>query len=89
MKLLNYATLLLALIIFGSCSLIFMPAKQKINFTTTDDNSVVFADNVEIGRGKTFTTKIKKSGAKQVVMQTPGYHDENIVLLPTRRAPLS
>lgn len=65
-----------------------MPSKQKVNVTTTDDNSVVYADNLEIGKGPQFTTKVKKSGPKQIVVQTPGYKDEYITLMPEKRSPL-
>jgi len=68
--------------------MILMPSKQKVNVSTTNENSVVFAENEEIGRGTNFTTKIKKSGAKQIVIQTPEYKDEHIVIMPQKKSPL-
>ena len=72
----------------SSCNMILMPSKQKVNVSTTNENSVVFAENEEIGRGTNFTTKIKKSGAKQIVIQTPEYKDEHIVIMPQKKSPL-
>lgn len=72
----------------SSCNLILMPSKQKVTVTTSNENSVVFADNEEVGRGTNFTVKIKKSGAKQIVLQTPEYKDEYIVVMPQKKSPL-
>jgi len=77
----------LALVMFlNSCTMIFIPKKQKVTFNSTNENSVVYADNKEIGRGQNFTTKVVKDGSKQIVVQTPEYKDENIVITPVKRA---
>lgn len=69
----------------SSCTMIFLPNKQKITISTTNENAVVYENEYEIGRGKNITTKLKKDGAKQIVVQTPGYKDELVVMLPNKR----
>lgn len=88
MKKISFLILSAFTLSISSCNLILMPSKQKVNVTTSNENSVVFADNEEIGRGSNFTTKIKKSGSKQIVIQTPEYKDEHIVVMPQRKSPL-
>lgn len=65
-----------------------MSKNQKVTFQTKDNNSVVYMDNEEIGSGKTFTTKIEKTGDRQIVVRTPGYKDESIALVMTKLNPL-
>ena len=78
--------ILLALVLFiSSCNLILNPSNQKVNVTCTNDNSIVYNDKNEIGKGKNFSLKVKKKGAIQLVVQTPGYKDENIVMLPYKK----
>jgi hypothetical protein len=77
---------LAAVMFLNSCSYIFIPKKQKVTFSSTNEQSVVYADNVEIGKGSNFETKIVKDGAKEIVVQTPEYKDENIVIAPVKRA---
>lgn len=45
-------------------------------------------DNEEIGGGKTFTTKIEKTGTRQIVVRTPGYKDESIAMVMTKINPM-
>ena len=78
--------ILLALVLFiSSCNLILNPSNQKVNVTCTNENSIVYNDKNEIGKGKNFSLKVKKKGAIQLVVQTPGYKDENIVMLPYKK----
>lgn len=77
-----------ALLLFTtSCTAIFIPKKQKINFSTDNDSSVVSIDGDNIGEGKSFEYKVRKSGLQQVVVKTPGYKDEHLMLRPYRRSP--
>jgi hypothetical protein len=71
----------------SSCTVFLLPNKQKITISTTNETAVVYDNEYEIGRGKTITTKVKKNGAKQIVVQTPGYKDELVVMLPYKRHP--
>ncbi|MBP5984036.1 MAG: trypsin-like peptidase domain-containing protein [Fluviicola sp.] len=66
-----------------------MPLKQRVTIATTNENSKVYADNEEIGRGNQFSLKIEKTRYKQIVLQTPGYQDENIVMKPLKKSPLA
>lgn len=78
--------ILLALVLFiSSCNLIINPTKQKVSITTSNENSVVYEDKLEISKGNNNDIKVKKSGAKQLVVQTPGYKDENVVMLPYKK----
>lgn len=78
--------ILLALVLFiSSCNLILTPNNQKVNVTCTNENSIVFKDKNEIGKGTNFSLKIKKKGAIQLVVQTPGYKDENVIMMPYKK----
>lgn len=70
-----------------SCTAIFIPGKQKVNFTTDNDSTIVSIDKEEIGKGKSFEHKIYKRGLQQIVLKTPGYKDEHVMLRPYRRSP--
>lgn len=72
---------------FGSCACIFLPKKQKVTITTSNKDAKIFLDKEEIGKGKSVTTKIKKEGAHQIVIQTPGYKDTYACLIPTHKTP--
>lgn len=77
---------IISTIIFSSCATIFLPKKQKVTFTTKHNESTVYVDKEEIGKGKLMKEKIKKEGyAKQVIVKTPGYKDSYGVLTPSRR----
>jgi S1-C subfamily serine protease len=78
----------LALLLFlSSCTAIFIPKKQNVQFNTDNDSSAVVVDGEEIGKGKSFEYKIQKRGLQQVVVTTPGYKDEHVMLRPFRRSP--
>lgn len=64
-----------------------MPKKQKITITTSNKNAKIFLDKEEIGGGKSVTTKVRKAGTHQIVVQTPGYKDTYVCLIPTHRPP--
>jgi hypothetical protein len=75
------------LFLTSSCTAIFIPKKQNVHFNTDNDSSIVVVDGDEIGKGKSFDFKIKKTGLQQVVVSTPGYKDEHVMLRPFRRSP--
>ncbi len=78
--------ILLALVLFiSSCNLILTPSNQKVNVTCTGENSIVFKDKNEIGKGTNFSLNVEKKGAIQLVVQTPGYKDENVVMMPYKK----
>jgi S1-C subfamily serine protease len=70
-----------------SCTAIFIPKKQNVQFNTDNDSTVVAIDGEDIGKGKSFEYKIQKRGLQQVVVTTPGYKDEHVMLRPFRRSP--
>ena len=69
----------------SSCTVLLLPNKQKITISTTNETAVVYGNEYEIGRGKNITSIVKKDGAKQIIVQTPGYKDELVVMLPFNR----
>jgi len=73
------------LLFLTGCASILIPSNQKITINTNHKDSKVFVSNEQVGEGKSFITKVKKDGVKQVVVQTPGYKDAYYVLLPERR----
>lgn len=75
------------LLLTSSCTALFIPKKQNVSFTTDNDSSVVIVDGKEIGKGKSFDYKINKTGLQQVVISTPGYKDEHVMIRPYRRSP--
>jgi S1-C subfamily serine protease len=77
--------LLTALLSLSSCAAIFLPRNQKVTIRTNNKESKVYIDKEEVGKGSTVVTKVRKSGAKQVVVQTPGYKDAYYTLIPIRR----
>ena len=78
----------LALLLFlSSCTAIFIPKKQNVQFNTENDSTTVVVDGEEIGKGKSFEYKIQKRGLQQVLVTTPGYKDEHVMLRPFRRSP--
>ncbi|MBD0295457.1 MAG: trypsin-like peptidase domain-containing protein [Flavisolibacter sp.] len=67
------------------CATLFIPKNQKVTIKTQRHNSTVFVNNEEAGKGETIVTRLKKDGAKQVVVQTPGYKDAYYVLVQKKR----
>ncbi len=72
-------------LIISSCASVFIPKRQKITITTNNPESKIFLDKEEIGIGTATKIKIKKEGAHQIVLQTPGYKDTYACLIPTHR----
>lgn len=74
-------------LLFSSCASIWIPKKQKVTFTTGNENAEVYMDKQSIGKGETFTTKINKKEAqsRQIVVRTQGYKDQYAVILKTHR----
>ncbi|MES2727879.1 MAG: hypothetical protein V4643_12295, partial [Bacteroidota bacterium] len=83
----NFKILLFTSIVFlfSSCVAIFLPMKQSVKFNTNNEQSKIFVDNEELGEGNNVSSKIEKTGSKQVILKTPDYKDEYNVLLPERR----
>ncbi|TNE55209.1 MAG: trypsin-like serine protease [Bacteroidetes bacterium] len=73
--------LLIVLLYSSSCALIFAPKKQKFKITTDNSESVVYVDNVKLGKGKSVTGKVAKGSVYDVIIQTPGYLNERKVIL--------
>lgn len=80
--------IVLSTITYSSCALIWTPTKQKVTVNSTSNESSVYLENEEIGKGTSFTTKVKKEGAQQIVVQTPGYKDEYLALIPKQTDPV-
>jgi S1-C subfamily serine protease len=74
-----------SMFLFMGCAMIFLPRKQEITFKTSDDKATVFVDNKEIGQGSTITSRIKKNGTQQIVVVSPNYKDNYVVLYPSKR----
>lgn len=76
-----------AIVHLTGCTLIFLPKNQKVAIRTQHSSSKVYVNNEEVGEGQTVVAKVKKDGAKQVVVQTPGYKDGYNVLMLGKRNP--
>lgn len=76
---------LVCFLVFTGCASILLPAKQKINIKTGNSESTVYIEDEEVGVGSNITTKVKKEGIKQLVVQTPNFKDEYICLIPHKR----
>jgi serine protease Do len=87
MKTVKQLLLCLAVVNATGCAAVFIPGKQKVTINTNKANSTVYVNNEEVGKGETVTAKVKKDGAKQVVVQTPGYKDAYYVLVQDRKHP--
>ena len=83
-KISNFSLTVLILSL-SSCVAIFVPNKQNINFSTTSKDAKVYVDNEQVGKGKIFRSKIKKTGCKQIIIKNDGYKDQYKVLLPERK----
>ena len=83
----NNTSIAIAILILSmsSCVAIFVPNRQKINFTTPSKDAMVYVDNEQVGKGKNFRSKIKKTGCKQIIIKNEGYKDQFKVLLPERK----
>lgn len=73
-------------VLLSSCATIFMPKKQKVTINTGQSDATVYVDKEEFGKGSIVTDKVKKDGAKQVIIKTPGYKDNYHALVQTHRS---
>lgn len=87
MKTFKQLLLCLAVVNATGCATIFIPKNQKVTINTNKASSTVYVDNEEAGKGETVVTKVPKDGAKQVVVQTPGYKDGYYVLVQDKKHP--
>ncbi len=80
-----FGTLGVALLL-SSCATVFLPKKQAVKFSVSNEKTEVYINKELVSEGSTsFTTRVRKDGAiKQIVTRTPGYKDENLVLIPYR-----
>lgn len=76
------------LLALSSCTAIFIPKKQQVTFYTESDSTLISNTTVDFGKGKIIETELNRSGFQQIVLRTPGYKDERVVLFPDRRDPL-
>lgn len=74
--------------LFSSCATIFLPHRQAVKFTVSNEKSEVYLNKELISEGGTsFKNRVKRDGtAKQIVVKTPGYKDDHLVMVPTRMA---
>jgi serine protease Do len=80
------AALLFLVSILGSCSWILIPRKQTVTFQTDNKDAKVFLRNELVGKGKSFSAKVEKNGAQQVIVRTPEHKDAYDVIVPVKRA---
>lgn len=73
------------ILIQTSCVSILYPRKQKIIINTKDNNAKVYVDNRLVGKGRTVTTRVRKQGTKQVVVESPNKKTNYYVLVPQKR----
>ena len=76
--------LLIIAVLLDSCCTVFMPKREKVTINAGNKDSKIFLDKEEIGTGSA-KLKVKKDGAHQIVVQTPGYKDTYYCLMPTHR----
>ena len=72
----------------SSCTAIFIPKKQNVTFYTDSDSTLISNTTVDFGKGKIIEANLQRSGFQEVVVRTPGYKDEHVLLIPDRRDPL-
>ncbi|MEN9743171.1 MAG: hypothetical protein RLZZ65_976 [Bacteroidota bacterium] len=77
-----------ALFALSSCTAIFIPKDQDVTFYTNSDSTKISNKTVEFGTGKTIEANVTRSGFQEIVVQTPGYKDEHVLLIPERRDPI-
>lgn len=72
----------------SSCTAVLIPKKQNVTFYTNSDSTIISNKTVDFGKGKVIEANLERSGFQEVVVQTPGYKDEHVLLIPDRRDPL-
>lgn len=73
----------------NSCSLLFMPKKQKVTIKTPTEESKVYVGNSEktlLTKGDTIM-KIEKKGTQNAKIITPNYLERNTVIAPVKNSP--
>lgn len=81
----RYSVIALVCLLFQGCVSVFMPKYQNVNIHTPYDNSRVYINDEQVGKGKRITARVEKNGLQSVVIQTEGYRDRHEVLVPTHR----
>jgi len=71
----------------SGCVAIFYPKNQNVTFNTGNKDATLYIDKTEAGKGTLITEKVEKNGAHQIIVKTPGYKDNYVAILQTRRAP--
>ena len=86
MKLLLRFLVLFALVpsLTGCVSMLY-PHNQKVVINTNNENAKVYVDDELVGKGESVETKVRKEGAKQVMIETPNSKKKYYVLFPNGR----
>ncbi len=88
MKFLPIIALSALFLIGQSCSILFMPKFQEVEFETDSDSTSIFVRDKEIGSGKNFTGTIERRGYQVLEVQTPGFEDDYVLITPEKRNPV-
>lgn len=73
-------TLLAFSILLNSCASILSPRKQKVFISTDSDQSVVYVDGVEVGKGRNVVATVKKDMRGKVIrVEKPEHNPAQIV----------
>jgi serine protease Do len=81
--------LLISPVLLSGCASILNGKYQKVNVTTSSNDSKVFVDDEFAGKGKVVVAKLKRDKKiKQLRIETPGYKPENAVAYQTKKSPL-
>lgn len=88
MKLLPLLAVVLLSMIGQSCSILFTPKFQDVEFETFSDSTTVMVRNEKIGTGKNFNGLVERKGYQVLEVHTPGYEDEYILISPEKRNPI-
>jgi S1-C subfamily serine protease len=86
MKLLLRFLVLFALVpSLTGCVTMLYPRNQKVVINTNNENAKIYVDDELVGKGKSVETKVRKEGAKQVMIETPNSKKKYYVLFPDGR----
>lgn len=61
------------------------PHNQKVVINTNNENAKIYVDDELVGKGESVETKVRKEGAKQVMIETPNSKKKYYVLFPNGR----
>lgn len=85
----SFVIALLTLFFIGqSCSILFMPKLQDLQFETASDSTSIVVMGKEIGSGENFVGTIERRGYQVLEVQTPGFEDDCILITPEKRNPV-